>query len=586
MPLDSGSSFDLDPVDIAEARAALEKILQSAEFVASPQLCAFLTFIVEAHLAGNDHMLKGQSIGTRVLGRKEGYDSQRDPIVRVEANRLRRTLAAYYARGGADDPVRIVVGRGSYVPSFERREVLAALDAGATQPPPPPPAPPPRARPGVFVTGVVLLALAIALFATFILLEQRPDGVAAATAAARPTAPAGSAPPPLPPAASRYLPSVEIARLRAPPDGEIAERAEELASGLTVALARFPELQVLVGGGEPADFRLEGELLSSDGKANVVMRLLSAGTAEVLWGASIEMPRAELMQRAGIERLVAMVMTAIATQSGAIAQYAPRGDASLPGGMSGHDCLIRAQLQRHRLDDEAWGRIDSCLKVIIHDHPNFATAPASRALLLMENYRLNRDPVAAQAALVEADELARLALRLEPANVRAMTAVATVAFAKGDLEAARRIGQQTIAANPHDPLSRSQYVLALIASGYPEQARLQSEAARALDPGHVSFYDSLDFLARFGRDPGPEPISGSVMADVSLLPYGAITRILVYDQAGPSAARDAARQALYDLMPLFATDMPAALSRQFPPSAFTRGLEDALRQAGVGVGNG
>ena len=201
----------------------------------------------------------------------------------------------------------------------------------------------------------------------------------------------------------------------------------------------------------------------------------------------------------------------------------------------------------------------------------------------MEEYRLNLDTAAARASLKEADELARRALELEPTNVRAMTAVAAVAFGKDDLEAARNIGLRAITANPYDPLARLQYVLALVASDYPDQALQQSEAARLIDPAHISFYDSLEFLARVGKPTGAVPVSGAVMADASLLPYGAIARVLAYDATGETVAREDAVKALYALMPLFSSDLSAALRRQFPPSPYTDRLEEALRKAGVGV---
>ena len=42
----------------------------------------------------------GYTIAVEALGRAENFDPQLDPIVRVEATRLRRTLARYYANGG------------------------------------------------------------------------------------------------------------------------------------------------------------------------------------------------------------------------------------------------------------------------------------------------------------------------------------------------------------------------------------------------------------------------------------------------------------------------------------------------------
>lgn len=116
-------------VDEAAARGALARVLASDGFRASPRLAAFLGFVVERTLAGESGALKGYTIATGALGRPAAFDPQADPIVRVEAGRLRRALAGYYAGPGHDDPVIITVPRGRYVPRFEPALSRAAAPA-------------------------------------------------------------------------------------------------------------------------------------------------------------------------------------------------------------------------------------------------------------------------------------------------------------------------------------------------------------------------------------------------------------------------------------------------------------------------
>src|SRR6478735_4914902 len=78
----------LSPSDIA---AQLERILASDEFLAPKRAGAFLRYVVEETLAGRDERIKAYSIAVEVFGRNEGF-SQDDPIVRIEASRLRRSL--------------------------------------------------------------------------------------------------------------------------------------------------------------------------------------------------------------------------------------------------------------------------------------------------------------------------------------------------------------------------------------------------------------------------------------------------------------------------------------------------------------
>src|SRR5258708_38365854 len=94
-------------------------------FRGSPKLVAFVRYVVEATLRGAGDRIKGYSIAVEALGRAENFDPQTDPIVRVEAMRLRRALGRYYANGGQRDLVLINLPLGSYVPAF-RHNILVA----------------------------------------------------------------------------------------------------------------------------------------------------------------------------------------------------------------------------------------------------------------------------------------------------------------------------------------------------------------------------------------------------------------------------------------------------------------------------
>ena len=89
------------------------------EFSPSTRSGRFLAYIVERALAGDSRLLKQYSIATEAFGRSGDFDPDRDPLVRLEAGKLRRNLDGYYANQGAGDPVRISVPRGTYVPVFE-----------------------------------------------------------------------------------------------------------------------------------------------------------------------------------------------------------------------------------------------------------------------------------------------------------------------------------------------------------------------------------------------------------------------------------------------------------------------------------
>lgn len=99
-------------------RAQLRRMLASRAFARAPRLARFLTYIVDETLAGRFERLKEYSLGVDVFDRGLAFDSKTDPIVRVDARRLRRAIGDYYAGEGAADPVEIELPTGSYQPAF------------------------------------------------------------------------------------------------------------------------------------------------------------------------------------------------------------------------------------------------------------------------------------------------------------------------------------------------------------------------------------------------------------------------------------------------------------------------------------
>jgi TolB-like protein/Flp pilus assembly protein TadD len=98
----------------------LNRIIDSAAFRNAGRLRAFLRFVVEQTLAGQQDQIKEYSIAVAVCGRPGSFDPKADPIVRVDATRLRSRLATYYETEGVDDEIRIELPKGRYVPAFSR----------------------------------------------------------------------------------------------------------------------------------------------------------------------------------------------------------------------------------------------------------------------------------------------------------------------------------------------------------------------------------------------------------------------------------------------------------------------------------
>jgi hypothetical protein len=162
----------------------LERILNTPPLVSSPSLSRFLRYVVEETAAGRGGAIKEYTLGLNVFDRGDEFNPRLDPIVRVQARNLRSRLDKYYETQGANDPIRIELPKGTYVPLFHFRtsETVsenATLSASADSVPPTPPisvmpAPPPRSPvdetrkgPPRFMLAALILAVLLFGIAAF-----------------------------------------------------------------------------------------------------------------------------------------------------------------------------------------------------------------------------------------------------------------------------------------------------------------------------------------------------------------------------------------------------------------------------------
>jgi hypothetical protein len=109
-----------EPSELVQ-RELVRRILVSPSFARSERLSTLLTYVCDMTFRGREAEINEQRIGHAVFGRSEDYDSSMDGIVRTQASRLRQRLDLYFQQEGATEPLRLVIPRGGYVPSFEPR---------------------------------------------------------------------------------------------------------------------------------------------------------------------------------------------------------------------------------------------------------------------------------------------------------------------------------------------------------------------------------------------------------------------------------------------------------------------------------
>jgi TolB-like protein/Flp pilus assembly protein TadD len=106
-------------------REQLERVLASATFQQAERLKRFLRFIVEESIENRGSELKEYVVAVQVFEKEDSFDPRTDPLVRVQARRLRARLTQYYREYGQHDALIIDLPKGGYAPAFKARERAA-----------------------------------------------------------------------------------------------------------------------------------------------------------------------------------------------------------------------------------------------------------------------------------------------------------------------------------------------------------------------------------------------------------------------------------------------------------------------------
>lgn len=112
----------INEMDAGAIQSQLSRMLEAEVFQNSLTLGRFLQFIVEETLAGHETQLKEYTIALKLYAKKPDFNPQVDPIIRIHAWRLRRTLHQYYLQDGKNDDVIIEIPKGAYIPVFKKRD--------------------------------------------------------------------------------------------------------------------------------------------------------------------------------------------------------------------------------------------------------------------------------------------------------------------------------------------------------------------------------------------------------------------------------------------------------------------------------
>ena len=543
-----------------EIRAQLERILASRCFEQAARSSSFLRFVVEQTLAGHGERLKGYTIAVEVFGRPADFDAQSDPLVRVEAGRLRRRLIEYYADEGRHDPVRLELPRGSYSVVATYHPATPAAPAAVVRLEPTPgerraenDAARNRRRwrriRSVLVASVILAGLGVIALQQFDLSRLGSSAPAAAADSGGKSA------------------------LVVQPFEALGQSAglEQLAATLTeelfLVLGRPEMLAVPMEGSShetsttPA-YTLSGSVREMNGVARITARLVRIDTGTQLWGMAYDEPVTALRSPGG-QRVIARRIATVAEPYGPIFDTELeriRGVAA--GSLVTRHCLILYYEYRRLLGAAEHERALDCFEDATVREPDTVEAWAGLALLSAEAWAqgfTDEGDAAAARRLERAREAARHAMDIDGENFLANLALVSAQFFGG--ADSGDVTERVLAAWPENPVAQGYLGAMLILSGQTDRGKGLVQNAIEWTPNAPSGYYATLSLAALREQRYGDALASALRIDS---PDWALGHVIVAAAGALGGRGDLAvraRARAIDLDPTLETSLAPVLGR-------------------------
>jgi TolB-like protein len=377
--------------------AQMVRIMNAPALKATDAQRAFLRFVIGKSLAGQSEEIKGYTVATEVFSRRKDFDQATDPIVSIQANKLRRALDLYYLSAGRQDPIRIDIPKGTYVPVFY--------------------------QPGDLKSGKP--------FQNF----QKPKPI---VTNAWPT---------------RLVKSFE----NLTGDRKLEYIGIGLATEISLEIMRYQEIRVLMQGPEArqrrvsdigARFVLGGSVKKDRTRLKVNVSLVDMSTGIQIWGDShrADLKPAQLI--AFEEKIATTVAGKISCEDGVIAKtLSLESKKTPPSELETYQAMLRYYQFNLDFTAEAFLSAYEALQQACKNEPECGLVWSMLARLYSVNYSLELFDL--ETPLEKAASFAERGVKLDPANQRARLIMAFVQLFKNERSAGLAEIDRALALNPN-----------------------------------------------------------------------------------------------------------------------------------------
>lgn len=538
-------------LDLAQIEA--KRLLADPRLHVSDRHRAFLKYIIDAFFNGRTDAVKAYSIAIDVFNRPQSFDPSSDPIVRIEATRLRETLQKYYELIADEPGARLEIPRGRYIPVFVERDCAAPETRDEPKPAEESAEHDKSASPlqsswrYALAGGIVLAVASVSIG----LLYQMAT----------------------PKVLDTQKPFVSLSMSTAQKD---AEAGEAVLEDLAMSLARFgtvrlrpdtTEMALSTSGSEQSAYSIKIRYSEGSDAISIWWQVSDVHSGEAIW-TDQELRPAEGGMRDDVMRdLVSRLSRKISGPAGVVNTAELRR--RIPESAIGNICVLRGEYAIDRRDTGALRAARPCLEATVSADPKNFEAMAALARVMLWTSRTTGD----DAYLTRSLDLANRAASISPTSSRTSLAQMATYYQFGQIDAAVAAGRRGAALNPENAELVGSLSLVLFLDGSWQEGVELADKAIEVAGEPVRDASFVKILDAYRREDFREAVSLARHLPAADTPT-TVLKLAAIARMGDRSATDKEIASARLQHP----DLDRTISAMFSGRRYDRDLEAALRR--------